>query len=366
MSIVVKRYAHDTLTQFVEKQGFQVTRHYFADQLPGDTAWKAEFAIPDKSGKALPAIGFNSEMDALPGIGHACGHNLIAIVGVAAALGLKSAMEKHNIPGKIILLGTPAEEKGLGKLDPGFTNSNKHKLRAHPVPGDSRLVETTTSLAMHTLGLPRGREKTHWMPCLLPTQQLVLYVSRYTPLLGSTGLLKGVIGHQTASEPPFIPNYAKMRYAVRAPTWDEVTALRARVNKCFEAGAHATSCTMTMTGKGSMKDVRVNEVLSSELGAIMAGRYNHPFNHGGVFPASTDFGNVTYALPALHPIFAIPTVPNGGNHTPEFTAAARTQEAHERAIMASKGLATLGLRALLDEQFLLTVKNHFKDAALPS
>jgi metal-dependent amidase/aminoacylase/carboxypeptidase family protein len=104
-----QRYAHDELTQFMETQGFQVTRQYLADQLPGNTAWKAEFKVPSESGKPLPVIGLNSEMDALPGIGHACGHNLIAIVGVSAAIGLKAAMEKHNIPGKIVLLGTPGK-----------------------------------------------------------------------------------------------------------------------------------------------------------------------------------------------------------------------------------------------------------------
>ncbi|KAG8685545.1 hypothetical protein FRC11_010428 [Ceratobasidium sp. 423] len=158
------KYAHDVLTQLVESQGFQVTRHYLADQLPGDTAWKAEFVIPDKSGKTLPVIGFNSEMDALPGIGHACGHNLIAIVGVAAALGLKSAMEKHNIPGKIILLGTPAEEKGLGKihlLKAGAYKEMDICLMAHPVPGDSRLVETTTSLANQSFEVEYHGQSAH-------------------------------------------------------------------------------------------------------------------------------------------------------------------------------------------------------------
>lgn len=103
----VIRYAHDLLTNYLEERGFYITRQYLADQLPGNTAWRGEFTLPSTSGAPLHAIGFNSEMDALPGIGHACGHNLIAIVGVAAALALKRAMEEHKIPGKIIILGTP-------------------------------------------------------------------------------------------------------------------------------------------------------------------------------------------------------------------------------------------------------------------
>lgn len=93
------RYAHKVLTDFMESHGFAVTRHY----AELETAWKATWS--HRSGGRV--IGFNSEMDALPGVGHACGHNLIAIGGVAAALGVKAALEKHDIPGTIILLGTP-------------------------------------------------------------------------------------------------------------------------------------------------------------------------------------------------------------------------------------------------------------------
>jgi metal-dependent amidase/aminoacylase/carboxypeptidase family protein len=83
----------------MEIHGFRVTRHY----LGLDTAWRAEFQHL-KGGRT---IGINSEMDALQGMGHACGHNLIAISGVGVALALKAALQAHNIPGKVVLLGTP-------------------------------------------------------------------------------------------------------------------------------------------------------------------------------------------------------------------------------------------------------------------
>ena len=94
-------YAHDRLTSFMTKHGFSVTRHYLGLQ----TAWRAEFT----NGRGGRVIGLQSEMDALPNIGHACGHNLIATVGVATALGLQAALKKHDISGKIVLLGTPGE-----------------------------------------------------------------------------------------------------------------------------------------------------------------------------------------------------------------------------------------------------------------
>lgn len=83
----------------MSSKGWEVTKHY----LGLDTAWRAEFAV----GVGGRTLGVNSEMDALPGIGHACGHNLIAIAGVGVALAVKTALERHNVPGKVVLLGTP-------------------------------------------------------------------------------------------------------------------------------------------------------------------------------------------------------------------------------------------------------------------
>jgi hypothetical protein len=93
------RYAHDRLTEFMSSRGFTVTRHY----LGLATAWRAEY----KRGVRGRTVGVNAEMDALPGIGHACGHNLIAMAGVGIALALRAALEKHNVAGTIVLLGTP-------------------------------------------------------------------------------------------------------------------------------------------------------------------------------------------------------------------------------------------------------------------
>lgn len=91
-------HAHDVMTSFMSKHGFEVTKHYL---LP--TAWLATYT----HGNGGRTLGINSEMDALPGVGHACGHNLIGMSGIAVACAAKAAMEKWNISGKIALLGTP-------------------------------------------------------------------------------------------------------------------------------------------------------------------------------------------------------------------------------------------------------------------
>ncbi|KAG8923228.1 hypothetical protein FRC00_006489, partial [Tulasnella sp. 408] len=99
-----EKYAHDTLTAFMRDHGFDVTPHY----LGLETAWRAAVEV----GKGGRTVGFQSEMDALPGIGHACGHNLIAIIGVGCAIAVARAIKKHDIAAKVVLLGTPAEEGG--------------------------------------------------------------------------------------------------------------------------------------------------------------------------------------------------------------------------------------------------------------
>ncbi|KAF7800224.1 hypothetical protein EIP86_011471 [Pleurotus ostreatoroseus] len=137
-----EHHAHDVLTDFVEKQGFEVTRHYL---LP--TAWVARYT----NGSGGRTIGVNSEMDALPGVGHACGHNLIAIAGVAVACAIKRVLQERNTHGSVVLLGTPGEEGGGGKvilLDKGAYEGMDVCLMCHPAPGPPVTASLSSCLAV--------------------------------------------------------------------------------------------------------------------------------------------------------------------------------------------------------------------------
>lgn len=120
----------------MERQdGFTVTRHAY--DLP--TAWSAVFESSAAQEDA-PTVGFNSEMDALKGIGHACGHNLIAVAGCAGAIATARTLEHFSLPGRVVLLGTPAEEGGGGKavmLDRGAYEGMAACLMLHPGGGNS-------------------------------------------------------------------------------------------------------------------------------------------------------------------------------------------------------------------------------------
>ncbi|KAG2011851.1 aminoacylase 1-like protein 2 [Coprinopsis cinerea AmutBmut pab1-1] len=384
-----EKYAHDLLTGFLSEQGFQVTRHYLPE-LP--TAWRAEFSF----GVGGRVVGVNSEMDALPGIGHACGHNLIAVSGVGVALSLKAAMEKHKISGKIVLLGTPAEEAGGGKvilLERGAYNDMDVCLMCHPSPGEPHSASIGPTIAMQAIEVEFFGHSAHagaapWEGTNALDAAFLAYssISMLRQQLKPDHRIHGVIQGKDWS-PNVIPDYAKMRWLVRAPTSMELKDLVQRVKNCFQAAGMATSCSVDLKTELPYYDLRQNTVLAQYFSDVVSARYGVQTTDAGT-TASTDFvshslpflpaneliypstcsnsfvlplqqGNISYALPVIHPAFAIPTLPHGGNHTPAFEKAAKTQKAHEAMMAVTKGLALTGLRVLNDASFLSQVQTAF-------
>ncbi|EMD37090.1 hypothetical protein CERSUDRAFT_114992 [Gelatoporia subvermispora B] len=356
---------HDVLTDFMMKQGFSVTPHHLLE-----TAWVATFT----HGSGGRNIGVNSEMDALPGIGHACGHNLIAMAGVAVACAVKTAMQKHDISGTVVLLGTPAEEGGGGKailIDRGAYEGMDVCLMCHPAPGPPHSASLNSCLARQTIEVEFFGHTAH--AALSPWEgqnALDAAVLAYTNIsvlrqqLKPSHRVHGIFEGKDWT-PNIIPDYAKMTWYVRAPTRAEMMATVKRVMACFQAAALATGCKIEPHLKGAVLDLRQNEALEDEFGAIFENRYGPVDYAYGIGSASTDFGNVTYALPSLHPGYGIPTEKDGGNHTPAFTSAAKTIEAHNATLDVSKTLAAIGVRILADDQFFAKVRKTFeKDCQL--
>lgn len=316
-------------------------------------------------------MGFQSEMDALPGIGHACGHNLIAIIGVGCAIAVARAMKKHDIAGKVVLLGTPAEEVCLGKLkliEAGGYKEMDACLMAHPSAGPPCSAGTGSSLALQNLTIQYFGHTAHaagapWEGQNALDAAFLAYsaISALRQQIKPTHRVHGIIeGSDWA--PNIIPDYAKCRWIIRAPTWAEVTVLHGRVKKCFEAAALATGCRMEWSEQAGTYDVRQNECLADEFTrvsksfGIEATRLTQAAVGG-----STDFGNVTYEVPSLHPSYAIPTEPGGGNHTALFAKSAATKEAHAISIRVAKGLAITGARLLIDDNFMAEVKAAYDE-----
>ncbi|KDQ50969.1 hypothetical protein JAAARDRAFT_41598 [Jaapia argillacea MUCL 33604] len=357
-----EKHAHDTLTTFMERHGFEVTTNHL---MP--TAWLATFT----HGNGGRTLGVNSEMDALPGIGHACGHNLIAIAGVAVALAAKATLVKLNIPGSIRLLGTPGEEGGSGKVllldQKGFEGMDAC-LMCHPAPGPQLSASLSSCLAIERLIIEFTGHTAH--AALSPWEgqnALDAAVLAYTNIgllrqqLKPTHRVHAIIEGKDWA-PNIIPDYAKVICYVRAPTLAEVEVAVKRVKACFEAAALATACQLQIeNGTPTTFDLRQNKALGDELARIYLNKYGPVDYEYGIAGASTDFGNVTYALPSLHPGFAIPTVTNGGNHTVAFTESAATPEAHDACLKVSKALAATGIRVIADDAFFEEVKRTFEE-----
>ncbi|KAL1939406.1 hypothetical protein VTO73DRAFT_9962 [Trametes versicolor] len=352
-------HAHDVLTAYLEKQGFEVTRKYLLE-----TAWVAKYS----HGSGGRTLGVNSEMDALPGIGHACGHNLIAIAGVAVACAVKAALVKFDIAGAVVLLGTPGEEGGAGKailLERGAYQGLDACLMCHPAPGPPFSASLSSCLARQRVDVEFVGHTAH--AALSPWEgqnALDAAVLAYTNIsmlrqqLKPTHRVHGIFEGKDWT-PNIIPDYAKMIWYVRAPTRPEVDVAVERIKKCFEGAALATGCRAQIEMGNGTFELRQNKALSDEFAEVFtktAGPIDFVY---GISQASTDFGNVTYALPAIHPSFAIPT--SGGNHTKAFTDAAATKESHKACLNISEVLAAVGLRLLTDDGFFNKVRETFAE-----
>ncbi|KAI9733142.1 MAG: hypothetical protein M1834_003689 [Cirrosporium novae-zelandiae] len=347
--------AHDTLTGFLEtRPGWKVTRHAYGIE----TAFVAVF----DGGREGPVVSFNAEYDALPGVGvHACGHNLIMSASLAAALTTASTMEKHSLPGKVILFGTPAEEGGGGKiklLNAGAYTSNKVdvSLMAHPgTTPDAALVSTAAYLRFRVeyFGKEAHAAAAPWEGInaldALITAYNALSVLRQQSRPGSI-----IQGHITSggAAPNVIHAYAAGVFIVRANTKPDLSHLFSKVKACFVAGATATGAKLSLTVVSGYDDMAPNHT----LGYFYRHFFNQLSGDGTTIPppeidiiegrsgASTDQGNVSHAMPALHPGFQIES--KEGPHNPGFADAARTREAFEKALMVAKALAATGVEVL--------------------
>lgn len=159
-----------------------------------------------------------------------------------------------------------------------------------------------------------------------------------------------------------IPEYTKVMYSVRSPTLAATKALGDRVSRCIEAAGMATGCGVNLeVEEGLYADLRVNEPLCGMFQAHMS-RYGDQILKVQPEPlsASTDQGNVTYAIPGLHALIGIATVPGANPHMHDFTAAAGSQDAHERAERAGKAMALTGWELLVNQDAYDSVREGFE------
>ncbi len=319
-----------------EKAGFTVERN--AGGLP--TAFRAT------KGTGSLHIVFCAEYDALPDVGHACGHNIIAASSLGAAIGVAAVANELDI--RVTLLGTPAEEGGGGKIDliaAGYFKDEHVAMMIHPWPSE-RLE--ATCLAVDAITVTYTGKEAHasaapWEGVnaldALNVAQVAIGFMRQQLRPGDQ-----VHGHVLASGSAanIIPSSASADFMIRSLNNESLDALRAQVIACFEAGATATGAKLAITDKFQRFSHMVSHrgVLAHYRHAAEAlGRNFDLDDEGTALPTiSTDMANVSLELPSIHPLLMIPT--NGAvNHQPEFTAACKTPEADHAVVDGAMALA---------------------------
>lgn len=312
-------------------------------------------AFQATTGGGQLGVGLCAELDALPGVGHACGHNLIAAAALGAALGLAAVADELDC--RPIVLGTPAEEGGGGKvllLERGAFAGCHLAMMVHPWPED-RL--TARCLAVDHLRVTyRGREA---HAAAAPEQGVnagdAMVVAQVAIGLLRQHLQPGDQVHGVVDSggqaPNIVPALASGRWMLRAPTLPALEALRPRVRRCFEAGALATGCELLLeplspTYSHMEPDQDLLRLWRANAEAL--GRRYPADDAGHLAPAiSTDMANVSLQLPVIHPLIGIDA---GGacNHQPAFAAACVGPSAERALLDGALGLAWTAIDAASD------------------
>eukprot|EP00112_Aurelia_sp_Birch-Aquarium-sp1_P016870 Seg3858.9 transcript_id=Seg3858.9/GoldUCD/mRNA.D3Y31 product="Peptidase M20 domain-containing protein 2" protein_id=Seg3858.9/GoldUCD/D3Y31 len=232
-----EKHAHAVLTTFLEKEGFQV-----AKQTPLETSFVAKYGH-----EAGVKVGVMCEYDALPGIGHGCGHNLIAEAGIAVGIGLKTILEENaHIKAQVVVFGTPDEEDTGGKVDminKGCFRDMDFCLMTHPGPVD--LVEFEVLATKQVSFVYHGKES-HAAACpwvaknaLDAAVQCYNNISMLRQQMKPGCLVHGII-IDGGVKPNIIPNRSEIEFYIRGPTCKDRDELLERVNSCAKAAAQAT------------------------------------------------------------------------------------------------------------------------------
>jgi amidohydrolase len=349
------------LSDAVESHGIAAQREAFGLK----TAYAAEFG-KDRG----PTIAILSEYDALPGIGHACGHNIIATAGFGAAMALSRL--NGRLPGRVRYLGTPAEERYGGKemmAQEGAFERADAAMMIHPsnlnlITMPCIAICDVTAVfhgrAAHASAVPyRGLNA---LDAVVTAYQSIAQLRQH---IKNTERIHGIIT-EGGLAPNIVPERAACRFYVRAVDAHELLALKHRVQACFEAGALATGCRVeTVWGESDYLDLKTNWPMAEayqrngeQLGIEFFPVKDLPSGYAG----STDMGNVSHRLPSIHPCLGVAPL-NVIIHNAEFARHAVSEKGDQAVIDGAKSMAMTALDLMGDAALLDRVKADFTATA---
>ena len=342
-------FACETLTNALEHHDIKTEKAVYSLE----TSFEAKL----NTDSAGPTVAILAEYDALPGIGHACGHNIIATSALGAALGLHAVAQE--LQGSVRLIGTPAEEKGGGKelmarngafegidaammIHPAGTN-----LASMPCICVAEVEVIYHGKSSHASAMPH--KGINALDGLLLAYQAISNLRQH---IRSTERIHGIIT-EGGSAPNIVPDRSAGQFYVRAADDKELAQLKPRVQSCFEAGAKGSGCEVEVNWANvDYLDLNTNWPLAElfQEHAESLGREFIPYEEAVKFGAgSTDMGNVSHRLPSIHPMLAV-APPNVVIHNPEFAKWAASEKGDAAIIDGAKALALTAADFLLSTE----------------
>jgi amidohydrolase len=320
--------AHDLLVRTLADAGVDVTPS--AHGL--DTAFVAE------AGSEGPTVAVLCEYDALPGIGHACGHNVIAAAGLGAGLALATLADE--LGGRVRIIGTPAEEGGGGKeflIRAGAFDGVDAAVMVHPADRD---LPTMEAIAVHQVHATYHGRAAH--AAAAPHQGRNALDAAVLGYVNVAALRQHIESHQRlhgvftdgGAKPNIVPDRAATHWYVRSGTSASLGELEPRVEACLRAGADAAGCEVDLEWVDPAYDEMVHDDWLLARYAHHAAALDRPLEDpeiDGPVVGSTDMGNVSHRVPSIHPMVAV--APRGVPiHTPEFATHARSAAGDRAAV----------------------------------
>jgi amidohydrolase len=297
-----------------------------------------------------PRIGILAEYDALPGLGHGCGHNTMAASGVGAAIALAAVADE--LPGEIVFLGAPAEERGSGKqimIDDGLMAGLDAALLYHPCDRDHVESHPLASEDIDVVfsGLQSHASSDPWLGrnALDALIQLFVSVGLWRQQLRDSARVHGII-REGGTAANIIPDRTSAWFMIRSDDPAEYQRMRQRFEAMCQAAADATGTSVEVTFSGYASTMLNNPVLAERFRANM-GAYGIVDQGDDPNAGSTDMANVSWVCPTIHPDLAICAAGTAG-HSIEFRDAAARPRADETTLLAATLVAQTAVDLFLD------------------
>ena len=313
-----------------------------------------------------PTIAILGEYDALPEIGHACGHNLIAAGALGASLAVGSL--KNELPGRFLFLGTPAEEGGGGKVtmvDEGVFDGVDAAMMFHPSNATEVGIGSLAITEVKIEFTGRPAHASAWPERGINALDAVIQtfngINALRQHIKDGARIHGIISHG-GDKPNIVPEHASAEFYVRAPETAYRDELLDKLRRCAEGAALATGATLQWSTIGlPYKSVKANHALDDAFVANLkelGWSLDEPDSDA---LGSTDMGDVTQTIPSIHPYIAICDKEIVG-HTHEFAEASASDRGHAAMIIAAKAMAMTAIDLLSDPDLVQRARTEFDEA----